>query len=102
MLSKLGQAALLATIQLVSAKKIKEFEQFKDNHAEIRKHKYAVISFYKGSEENNALDQMMDPVRLYIENAIGNGDWTDRDIGWFRANLEINLEDEPDYNSDER
>ena len=42
---------------------------------------------------------MLDPVRLYIENAIGNGDWTERDIGWFRANLDVNIEDEPNFDS---
>ena len=38
----------------------------------------------------------MDPVRLYIEKAIGNGEWSERDIGWFRANLDIDLEGDPE------
>ena len=41
----------------------------------------------------------MDPVRLYIEKAIENGDFSERDIGWFRANLEINIDDVSEYDS---
>ena len=83
----------------MSAKSIVEFEQFKDNHSEVLKYKYAVISFYKQNRPS-PLDALMDPVRLYIENAIGSGEWTERDIGWFRADLTINLEDEPEYESE--
>ena len=30
----------------------------------------------------------MEPTKEYVENMIAQGDWTQRDIGWFRIDIE--------------
>ena len=47
------------------------------------------MSLYKSSDPKSVeIDAMMEPVKKYAEDAMLTGEWIDRDIGWFRVDID--------------
>ena len=48
-----------------------------------------MISFYKPSDETSVeVDALMEGAEEYMEKKMRIKDWTKRNVGWFRVNLE--------------
>ena len=57
----------------------------------MEQHEWSVISFYKPSDPKSLeIDGLMEGAKLYLEKKIEDGDWTQRDIGWFRIDIDEN------------
>ena len=55
----------------------------------IAKFEFAVLSLYKSSDPKSVeINAMLEPVKQYAEDAMLTGEWIDRDIGWFRVDID--------------
>ena len=80
-----------------------------DNVGELlNQHDFSVVSFYNAEEWAAEIDKLMDGAKEQFEKKIADGEWSDRKIGWYRADLdkhpefavdEFGIPDQMVYNS---
>ena len=96
--NKLAQTITLATLAFTvqaakeSAAGILEFENGDDISALMGKYDYSVISFFTNEEWAIDLDSIMDGAKTFFDKKMADGEWPQRNVGWFRANLELHPE----------
>jgi hypothetical protein len=86
---KLAQAATLAAISsLAEAKSSADIGLITVNDdfdKAFEANDFTFISFFSEDAESKAVDALMEDVKAYIDEQIEKGNWTDRNIGWYRA-----------------
>ena len=53
----------------------------------MNEHEFAVVSFKTADPKSEEVDRLMEGAKLYVEQKIADGEWTQRDIGWDRIDL---------------
>ena len=61
-----------------------------------------MVSFYKSDDASKQMDGLMEKAKSYLDERIESGEWSDRNISWFRADIEKHTElidaEETDFN----
>ena len=90
MFSKLAQTAIALSSLMIGANCSVKTMVAGDTPQEVLKdYEFSVISFYKPSDETSVeIDALMEGAEEYMEKKMRIGDWSKRNVGWFRVNLE--------------
>ena len=84
-----------------ATKVIRELKNGDDVQGLTTAYDYAVISFYKPSDEANAaVHEVFEKSHEYFNKMVSEQAWPHRQVGWFKVNIEteeeIKMSDEPD------
>ena len=69
-----------------------QFTKQEDPINYLEQHKFAVVSFFNNSAEAKEVDALMEGAKRILDEKVKSGDWTERDVGWYRLNFEENPE----------
>ena len=101
MFNKLAQTSFAAALALfanqVNAVDFVEIMSGDSPEELLNKHEFSVVSFFDSSPESLAVHGYVEASKIFLEAQIASGEWTDRNIGWFK----IDLEKYPDLNTSE-
>ena len=84
-----------------ATKVIRELKNGDDVEGLTSAYDYAVISFYKPSDEANvAVQEVFEKSHEYFNKMLSEQAWSHRQVGWFKVNIEtedeLTMFDEPD------
>ena len=82
------QIALFALLSAASDSTIVEFKEGDDPSALMNEFDFSVVSFYNSEEWAIETDKLMEGSKAYLEKQITDGVWGERNIGWFRVDIE--------------
>ena len=83
-------AASLAMLAAVSAATdaITVFKEGNDPTSLMEAFDYSVVSFYNSEEWSTEVDKIMEGSKAHFEKQIADGVWAERNVGWFRVDIE--------------
>ena len=55
----------------------------------LEENEFSFVSFYKSSDPDSvAIDGFMEGAKAIFDKKIGDGEWHERNLGWFRVDLD--------------
>ena len=106
MFSRLLQSSFMATLAFfannVSADIILDLEGEEETSALLDKFEFSIISFYNSEKESREINALLEGTKAIVEEKMASGEWGQRNLGWFRVDLDkhpemtINEEYAPD------
>ena len=89
MLHKLQQTIALALMaNYANSSGIQEMTGEEDAAVLLAQYDFAVVSFYNSDPKALEVDATMEGAKNIIESKIAAGEWSERNLGWFRVDIE--------------
>ena len=106
MFSRLLQSSFMATLAFfanhASADPILDLEGEEETASLLDKYEFSIVSFYNSEKESREINALLEGTKAIVEGKIASGEWSERNLGWFRVDLDkhpemtINEEIAPD------